>query len=348
MRLPGRAGSRFALLIAAALVLASCGGSAEQPAPSRSGLESIGAGLRGPAGMKASVYASGLRNVSALALDDQGRLWVTTSAAANHSHDGVYLISGAGARPVKAISGLKGPLGLTWSGDELFVASMGRVDAFGGVRGNRFTERRLVLKEPSGHGWNDNLVKAPDGRLVMSISADCDHCTPRSPWSGSIVSFKPDGSDVRFYARRLRAGYGMAYVPGTTDLLVSMNQRNDLGSRTTGDALGLVREGDDWGFPACYGQGGNACKGVPKAVAVLDKHAAAGGLTVSDGSALVSEWMLGKVLRVQLTKTGSGYTGTVTTWLTGLKNPLAVATSTDGSVLVGDWGSGTIYRIARG
>src|SRR5262249_50778573 len=91
-----------------------------------------------------------------------------------------------------------------------------------------------------------NLVLAPDGRLVMSISANCDHCTPRSPWSGSIVSFRPDGSDVHFYARHLRAGYGMAYFPGTSDLLVSMNQRNDLGARTTGDALALVRDGDDW------------------------------------------------------------------------------------------------------
>jgi hypothetical protein len=72
-------------------------------------------------------------------------MWVTTSAAANHSQDGVYIVARAGARPVKVISGLKGPLGLTWSHDELFVASIGRVDAFGGLRGNRFTTRRLVL-----------------------------------------------------------------------------------------------------------------------------------------------------------------------------------------------------------
>ena len=104
---------------------------------------------------------------------------------------------------------------------------------------------------------------APDGRLVMGICANCDHCTPKSPWSGSIVSFRPDGSDVRSTPPHLRAGYGLAYFPGTSDLLVSMNQRDDLGARTPGDALALVRDGDDWGFPACYGQGGSACAGVP-------------------------------------------------------------------------------------
>jgi glucose/arabinose dehydrogenase len=287
-----------------------------------------------------TVYASGLRNLSALALDPRGRLWVTTSGAADHAHDGVYLVARAGARPVKVVSGLKGPLGLTWSGDELFVASMGRVDAFGGLRGTRFARRRTVLKEPRGHGWNDNIVTAPDGRLVMSISASCDHCRPRSPWSGSIVSFKPDGSHLRFYARHLRAGYGLAYQGA--DLLVSMNQRNDLGSRTTGDSLAVVHDGDDWGFPACYGQGGAACRGVPKTLAVLDKHAAAGGLAVVPGAALVSEWQLGKVLRVDLA------TGKVTPFLTGLKNPLAVMAMPDGSVLVGDWGSGIVYRTSRG
>lgn len=273
-----------------------------------------------------------------MALDSRGRLWVTTSGAEDHSADGVYLVTREGARPVKVISGLEGPLGLTWSGNELFVASIGRVDAFGGLSDNRFTTRRTVLKEPRGHGWNDNLVKAPDGRLVMSISASCDHCSPRSPWSGSIVSFKPDGSDVRFYARRLRAGYGLAY--NGSDLLVSMNQRNDLGERTTGDALAVVKDGDDWRFPGCYGQGGSACAGVRKPIAFLDKHAAAGGLAVVGDSALVSEWQLGKVLRVDLK------TGRVTPFLTGLKNPLAVTALPGGSVLIGAWGSGTVYRVS--
>ena len=169
----------------------------------------------------------------------------------------------------------------------------------------------------------------------MSISSVCDHCTKTSKWSASIVSFRPDGSDVRVYARRIRAGYGLAFVPGTNRLLVSMNQRDDLGARTPGDWLAVVRPGDDWRFPECYGQ----CAGAPKPLAVLDKHAAAGAVAVSGGAALVSEWQLGKVLRISRD-------GTVSTYLTALKNPLPLLTAADGSVLVGDWGTGTVYRIA--
>jgi glucose/arabinose dehydrogenase len=332
-----------------AAVAAGCGSGG-----TTGGLVPIGAGLRGPSGLRASVYATGLRHVSAFALDRRGRLWVTTSGATTHGSDGVYLVRKAGARPVKVVSGLRAPLGLVWVGRRLYVASLGRVDAFGGLRGTRFATRTRILKGPVSGGENNNLVLAPNGRLVMSVSASCDHCVPSSRWSAAIVSFRPDGSDLRLYASRVRAGFGLAFYPGTSDLFVSMNQRDDLGAKTPGDWLSLVRRGDDWGFPACYGQDGAACAGVPSPTAVLDPHAAAGGVAIVTGqlgtavgtAALVSEWQLGKVQRVALTKTGSGYAGSVSPFLTGLKSPLPLLTTPDGGVLVGDWATGIVYRIA--
>jgi len=132
-----------------------------------------------------------------------------------------------------------------------------------------------------------------------------------------------------------------------------MNQQDNLGAQTPGDWLALVREGEDWRFPQCHGQGGAACAGVPAPTAVLDKHAAVGGVAILTGqlgasvgtAAIVPEWELGKVQRVALARSGSGYEGTVTPLLTGIKNPLAIAIAPDRSLLVGDWASGTIYRI---
>jgi glucose/arabinose dehydrogenase len=316
------------------LLAAGCGSSAPKP------LAKIGAGLSGPKGSVATVYAKGLTSVSALALDKKGRLWVTTSAATKHKHDGVYLVAKPGAKPVKVIKALKGPLGLTWAGDALYVTSMGRVDRFTGLTGTRFAHRKRILREPSGHGWNNGILRTSDGRLVMSISSACDHCKPKSMWSASILSFQPDGSDVRVYARNVRAGFGLAIRPDTGGLLVSMNQRDDLGAKTPGDWLAAVREGQDWGFPDCYGQGGEVCSGVPEPLAVLDKHAAAGGVAISGTSALVAEWALGKVLRVALD--GSGKPQPL---LTGLKHPLALLALPGGDVLVGDWGTGIVYRV---
>jgi glucose/arabinose dehydrogenase len=87
---------------------------------------------------------------------------------------------------------------------------------------------------------------------------------------------------------------------------------------------------------------------------MLDKHAAAGAVAVVTGqlgpsvgtAALVSEWQAGRVMRVPLTKGSSTTTSVAEPLLTGVRNPLALATAPDGALFVGDWGTGRIYRIA--
>ena len=313
----------------------------------------IGAGLKGPAGFKATIYANGPHAIAAVTFDRQGRLWLTAAGLGAHTDDGVYVVPKPGARAVMVVSGLEDPLGIAWHEGKLYVASVGRVDAFDGFNGRRFTQRTKILSGPVAGGENNLLVMAPNGRFVMGISATCDHCAPTSKWSGSIVSFLPNGGDLRLYARRIRAPFGLAFFPGTGDLYATMNQRDDLGAASPGDWLSLVHEGQDWGFPGCYGQGGTACAGVPQPTAVLDKHGAVGGVAIVTGqlgasigtSAIVPEWNLAKVERVALTGSGSNNGDSVTPFLTGIANPLAIALAPDRSLLVGDWATGTIYRI---
>jgi glucose/arabinose dehydrogenase len=335
------------------LGVTGCGSGTKSPS-STPALVPIGAGLDGPAGLKATVYAQGPATVAAFAFDPQGRLWLTAAGLEAHSADGVYLIARPGARAMRIVSGLDDPLGIAWYRGRLYVASVGRVDAFGGFDGTRFTTHTKILDGPVAGGENNLLVMGPHGRFLMGVTATCDHCTPKSRWSGSIVSFRPDGSELRLYASRIRAPFGLAYFPGTSDLFVTMNQRDDLGLRTPGDWLAVVAQGQDWGFPGCYGQGGTACAGVPKPVAVLDKHAAVGGVAIATGqlgpsvgtAALVPEWQSAKVQRVALSKNGGTFSGSVTPFLTGLRNPLAILLAPDRTLLVGDWATGTIYRIA--
>jgi glucose/arabinose dehydrogenase len=322
--------------------------------PSSSTLTAIGAGLRGPAGLSATAYATGLTNVSAFAFDPDGHLWAATAAYDDAGTDAVYEVTTDGVTPMKVIADLHTPLGLVWAGDTLYLASAGRVDAYTGLTDGTFARHTMVLTLSAGVGEVNGLVMSPAGRLVLGVSAPCDACTPTTEDAAAVLSFLPDGSDLRVVAGGIRAPVGLAYYPGTDDLFVTMNQRDDLGDATPGDWLSVVRDGQAWGFPDCYGQGGSACSGAPTPVAVLDKHAAVSGVAiVTDGlgasvgpSALVAEWATGVVLRVALTNDGTTYTGTVEPFLTGLTKPVPIVTAPDGSVFVGDWGTGTVYRIA--
>ena len=211
-----------------------------------------------------------------------------------------------------------------------------------------------MLTLPAGVGESNGLALSPEGRIVLGISSPCDSCTPTLPYSAAVVSFLPDGTDLQVVASGIRAPIGLTYMPGTSDLFVSMNQRDDLGDATPGDWLGVVSTGQDWGFPDCYGQGGDACAGTPSPVAELDQHAAVSGVAITTGqlgaaigtSAFVAEWSTGSVKRVELSADGSSYSGTTSTFITGLTNPVPLVTTPSGSLLVGDWSTGTIYEIS--
>jgi glucose/arabinose dehydrogenase len=357
------------LLVAFLLALVGCA-STHAPAKSRApapdshaapdrsrprGLVPIGAGLKGPPGLRASIYARGPRTVAAFTFDQRGRLWLTAAGLETHIEDGVYVVSRPGEFPRKVVSGLDDPIGLDWYQGKLYVASVGRVDAYWDFNGSRFTEHALILKGPMTEGENNLLVMAPDGRFLLGVSATCDHCVPTSAWDGAIVSFLPDGRDLRLYAGRIRAPFGLTFLPGTAELFVTMNQQDNLGAETPGDWLAYVKQGQDWRFPECHGQGGPDCAGAPEPVAVLDKHAAVGGVALANGqlgpsigtAAIVAEWNVAKVQQVGLARMGNSYRGTAAPFLTGMEHPLAVAFAPDHSLLVGDWASGTIYRIAR-
>jgi len=343
---------RLAAIFVAALAVTSC--ASKTPGASAAALVDIGAGIQGLDGLHASIYAAGLTHATAMAFDGQGRLWVATADYSDAGEDAVYVVPQAGAAPIAAVRGLHTPLGLLWIGDSLYVASKERVDAFTAFDGAAFASERAVIMFPSGVGEVNGLALAPDGRIRLGISAPCDHCTPTSELSGAVVSFLPDGTDLQTDATGIRAPIGLAYFPGTTELFVTMNQRDDLGDQTPGDWLSIVQPGQSWGFPDCYGQGGSACAGKPGPVAELDEHAAVSGVALVTGqlgtgtgtAALVAAWQTGKLERVALRDDGTAVPdSSASTYLTGIKNPFGLVIGPDGALYAGDWSSGTIYRV---
>ena len=324
------------------------------PSPADPAAHAIGAGLSSPDDLTVSVVATGLPNVAALAVDAEGRLWASTAAYSDTGTDAVSLVDGATV--TRVIEGLDTPLGLAWVGDRLYVASATGVVAYDGFDGTRFASHSTILALPAGVGEVNGLAVAPDGSLVLGISAPCDACTPTSALSGSVVTFEPDGSGLHELATGLRAPVGLAYVPGTATLLASENQRDDLGDATPGDWLIRVEAGQAWGFPDCYGQGGVACAGVAEPVATLDPHAAVGSVAIVDrawsatdtsaGTALVAEWARGRVMAVDVTAAGEAASAP-RVLVEGLSQPFGTLATGNG-VLIGDWGTGTVYRVVRG
>ncbi len=139
------------LLALAVTFVSSVGTASTSAAPSRV-RGAIGAGLRGPSGLDATVYAKGLKHIAALATDAQGRVWVATAAASDTGKDAIYLVAEAGATPQKVVTDVHTPLGLLWIGDTLYVSQADSVLALAGFDGSTFASRATVVSFPEGTG----------------------------------------------------------------------------------------------------------------------------------------------------------------------------------------------------
>jgi glucose/arabinose dehydrogenase len=319
------------------------------------------------------IVARGIPYATNVTFDPAGGMWVTAGAGEPTSADGVWYVPHLGARPRHVIKATNTALGLTWFRNRLYVASIvsqstGIVAAYSGFDGHRFRHRvKVVPYLPVGHNTLDSIVPGPNGRLYLGAGSEYDHQRAGHKTSGTILSFKPDGSDLRIEATGVRNPYGLAFIPGTASLLFTDNARDDLGPSRPPDELNLIRDvtkaAPDFGFPDCYDQGGAHCRGTAAPLALFPPHASSDGLAVTrhwrggnltafvaeNGATILGAHAGNDIRRVALTRLpGGGYHASVSVFASGFAehDPLGAAIGPDGALYVTLFLSAEVIRYA--
>ncbi len=317
--------------------------------------EGTSQGITVPPGFRAGIFASGLRQPTAMAYGPDGRIYVTQNGGT------LVAIRRGARRPRVLVRGLRVPLGLAWRRHELFVSEQGRLERLT-LRGGRLVNRRVIVKGiPFGEHQQDNVVVAPGGeRLYWGSGSTCDACKEKDARSATVLSLRPDGSGLRVVARGLRNPYGLAFQPGTGRLYASVNGQDELGTKADpepAEMVVVVKPGAFYGWPRCWPNAhrlrlSGSCGGVRRPAAYLEPHASADGLAFWRGDLFVAEWgqylsnRFGRrVVRVDLKPNGTARR--VTTLASGFAHPLALLVDHTGGLLVADWGRGVVYRIGR-
>ena len=312
------------------------GASALRPAPA----------LKVCCGFVAELYATGLQRPTALAFGPDGLLYATQETGE------VVAVGRGSAKPRVLARGFATPLGLTWVRSTLYVSAQGYVSRLV-VRGKRVVSRRkIVTRLPFDRHQQDTIALGPGGRLYLGSGSTCDVCKERDRRSGAILSFQPDGSDLRVVATGLRNPFGLVFAGDT--LYVSDNARDDLGDTEPAETIVRIRPGADYGWPRCWAswrlrklQG--SCRGVTPPVAYLEPHSSANSLAVWAGTLIVAEWGQylserwgRKLVQVDVR------TGRSSTFADGFEHPLGLAVEPgNGGLLAADWTRGVIYRIRK-
>lgn len=117
-----------------------------------------------------------------------------------------------------------------------------------------------------------NIALDNNHKLYVSIASTCNACpedTQSNPKRGAIYQYNADGTGGRLFAEGIRNAEGLAFVPGTNNLWVTLNQRDNIAypfNDATGnygrvmqsyvdnnppEGITLVRDGGNYGWPYC-------------------------------------------------------------------------------------------------
>jgi glucose/arabinose dehydrogenase len=202
------------------------------------------------------------------------------------------------------LTGLNSPFGMALVGDMLYVANADALLAFPYRLGATSVTGpgRIVTPLPAGrnHHWTKSLVASPDGRRlyvgVGSNSNVAENGLHEEVERAAVWEIDPATGAHRIFASGLRNPVGIDFLPGTSDLYVVVNERDELGSDLVPDYLTRVQRDGFYGWPWSY-FGRHVDRRVepprPDMVAraivpdyALGSHVAPLGLTFADGARL--------------------------------------------------------------
>ncbi len=259
-----------------------------------------------PEGFSISVYASGVKNARAMALGEDGTLYV-----GSRKEGKLYSVKdkngdGKADKVTVLASGLHMPTGIAYHKGDLYVSEVSRVLIYRNIASHPEKAPQpevLGYTFPSDehHGWKFIDI-GPDGKLYVPVGAPCNICEKEDPRYSSIMRMNTDGSDPEVFAHGVRNTVGFAWHPKTKELWFTDNGRDWMGDDIPPCELNHAPEaGMHFGFPYChggtipdpeYGKGKN-CSDYRAPAQNLGPHTAPLGMTFYTGSQFPEKYRKG-------------------------------------------------------
>jgi len=226
--------------------------------------------LQVPPGFKVDLYASGFRDPRFLLAAPNGDIFVSESR--RNQIKVLRDTKGSGKPDVTEIfteRDLNKPFGIAFypPGNDpqfLYVANTDGVIRFPYRKGDlkaRGPAEKLAAhlsggaaRLRSGGHWTRDIVFSPDGKkMYVSIGSRSNVSDNAAEADRArIFEFNPDGSGQKVYAWGVRNAVGIAFRPGTDELWMSTNERDEIGEDLPPDYISSVRPGGFYGWPWFY------------------------------------------------------------------------------------------------
>jgi glucose/arabinose dehydrogenase len=357
--------------------------------------------LQAPPGFKIDLYADGLQDPRFLLPAPNGDIFVVES---RENRIKVLRDTKSNGKPdvveIFAEHGLNKPFGIAFypPGNEpqfLYVANTDGIIRFPYRNGDlkvRGPAQELgahlsggAARLRSGGHWTRDIVFSPDDKkMYVSIGSRSNVSDNAAEADRArIFEFNPDGTDQKVYAWGIRNAVGIAFRPGTNELWMSANERDELGEDLPPDYISSVRSGGFYGWPWFYignhpdprhkGKHPELADKVIVPDVLVQAHSATLNLCFYTGeqfpadykgdifSAFHGSWNRKKrtgykIVRIPFDHSTGKARGEYEDFVTGFVTPegkvwgrpVGITISKDGSLLFSEDGNGTIWRVSYG
>ncbi|MEX2053188.1 MAG: PQQ-dependent sugar dehydrogenase [Candidatus Paceibacterota bacterium] len=344
-------------------------------------INTTGMPLSLPEGFSISILTDEVPGARVMAMDSFGNIWVSQTSQGTVSL--IEISEGKVQRVNVVLHDLNRPHGLAIDPQNPFSMYVAEEDKVSLV--HLYSDRPIekIIDLPSGgNHFTRTLGFGPDDRLYVSIGSTCDVCNEEDERHAAIYSLNRDGSDFKKHASGLRNAvfFTWSYVDGR--MWATEMGRDRLGDDLPPDEINIIREGENYGWPTCYGKNihdtdfdkntyiRNPCQEPFEIPSYIDiqAHSAPLGLgfvpeegwpeeywydlfVAYHGSWNRSEPTGYKIVRMKLDAQGR-YSGTddfISGWLTdegALGRPVDIMIQPGGVMYVSDDHAGVIYKIS--
>jgi glucose/arabinose dehydrogenase len=357
--------------------------------------------LQVPPGFKVELYASGFRDPRFLLTAPNGDIFVVESRP---NQIKVLRDTNGDGKPdateTFAERDLNKPFGIAFypPGDDpqfLYVANTDGVIRFpyrnGDLKARRPAEQlaaRLsggAARLRSGGHWTRDIVFSPDGnKMYVSIGSRSNVSDDNAEADRArIFEFNPDGTNRKVYAWGIRNAVGIAFRPGSNELWMSTNERDEIGEDLPPDYISSVHPGGFYGWPWFYignhpdprhkGKHPELADKVIVPDVLVQAHSASLNLCFYTGDQFPAEYKGDifaafhgswnrmkrtgyKVVRVPFDRSTGKPLGEYQDFVTGFVSPdgkvwgrpVGITVAKDGSLLISEDGNGTIWHVSYG
>lgn len=337
-------------------------------------------GLIAPKGFAISLFAQDLGNARDLEFSGGGTLLLSVPGSGKVVALPDRDSNGSSDETKTILSGLNKPHGLAFHDNKLFIVEESKVVRYNWDEENlkADVDKKLFDLPAGGRHFTRTITFNKNGQMFISLGSTCDVCYEKNEWIAAVIISDSNGDSPRLFASGLRNAVFITTHPETNEVWGTEMGRDFLGDNTPPDEINIIKDGQNYGWPICYGNKKHdanfdknvytedPCLFTQAPIYEIPAHSAPLGLTFVNTSAFPSDWQgdllvayhgswnssvpVGyKVVRMDVEgNTISGENDFITGFISGsqaVARPVDLVFDSSGSLYLSDDKAGAVYQV---